>query len=125
MANPDINNPASWKKYRQGLCEGCLALCCHMPVEATAGDLVRLELISPDEIEARALKKAAKRLIKEGVVKTFRAGTGKFTLTQKTGGACVFLDKNNRCTVYEKRPETCRNFPVVSSRPGYCPHSLT
>lgn len=26
---------------------------------------------------------------------------------------CVFLDSNNRCTVYEDRPDTCREYPFL------------
>lgn len=91
-----------------------------MPVEVRAADLVRLELMSVDEAESN-LKKAAKRLIRAGYVRHFRQATGIFQLERQSGGECVFLDKNRRCTVYERRPETCRNFPKVSSRPGYCP----
>ena len=30
--------------------------------------------------------------------------------------------KTRRCTVYDKRPNTCRKHPQVGPRPGYCPH---
>jgi uncharacterized protein len=93
-----------------------------MPVEVKAQDLVRLELASQDEIEDSP-RKLAKRLQKEGVVQSYREGTGLFMFTQKVNGDCYFLDSISRlCTVYEKRPETCRRFPVtVGNRLGYCP----
>lgn len=98
-----------------------MALCCCMPTEVTAADLLKLELITADELDQTGLKRAAKRLTKEGFVQRYRAGTGKFTLQQKTGGECVFLDDKRRCTVYDKRPQTCHEFPQVSARPEFCP----
>jgi len=92
-----------------------------MPVEVKASDLVRLGLLSEDET-LTSLKKPAQRLIREGFVKSFRASTGLFMLEQKSDRSCVFLDSQRRCTVYEKRPEVCRLFPVyVGPKVGYCP----
>ncbi len=34
---------------------------------------------------------------------------------------CLYLDRKSRlCTIYDKRPDTCRNHPKVGPRPGYC-----
>ncbi|MCK5516299.1 MAG: YkgJ family cysteine cluster protein, partial [Desulfobulbaceae bacterium] len=34
---------------------------------------------------------------------------------------CLYLDqKTRRCTIYTKRPDTCRNHPQIGPRPGYC-----
>ena len=34
---------------------------------------------------------------------------------------CLYLDRKSRlCTIYEKRPDTCRNHPKIGPRPGYC-----
>jgi Fe-S-cluster containining protein len=30
--------------------------------------------------------------------------------------------KTRRCTVYDKRPNTCRLHPQVGPKPGYCPY---
>jgi Fe-S-cluster containining protein len=42
-------------------------------------------------------------------------GVGKqravMTLRHRPGGACVFLDEANRCTIYEHRPVACREHP--------------
>ena len=93
-----------------------------MPVEVRAADLVRLGIASIDEVEA-SKKKLAKRLIKEKVCLSYREGTDLFMLAQKPNGDCVFLDPLTRsCTVYERRPEVCRDFPAIGPRPGYCPH---
>jgi uncharacterized protein len=36
---------------------------------------------------------------------------GWWHLINGTGGACCFLDKENRCVVYEARPKKCRTYP--------------
>ena len=112
--------PSTWIKFRPSLCEGCSALCCHLPLEVDKHDLFQLELISEDEFNG-SLKKAAKRLQSAGLIASFRATTGLFILQQQANGACVFLGENSRCTVYEKRPRVCREFPKIGPRPGYCP----
>lgn len=115
------DQPWKWTKYRDGLCNGCNGDCCTMPVEIKAADLVRLELATEDEISISA-KKVAKRLMKEGIISSYREGTGNFMLTQKANDDCYYLDSKTRlCTVYEKRPETCREFPNIGPRPGFCP----
>lgn len=117
----DKDKPWTWVKYRQGLCNGCYGSCCTMPVEIKAEDLVRLELATEDELAASP-KKVAKRLIKEGILSSYRDGTGNFMLTQRSNDDCYFLDfKTRLCTVYEKRPEVCRQFPEIGPKPGFCP----
>lgn len=58
-----------------------------------------------------------------GVISSYREGTDLFMLTQKANGDCYFLDLKTRfCTVYDKRPSTCRNFPAIQgTRQGFCP----
>lgn len=94
-----------------------------MPVEIKLSDLIRLELVSEDEASG-SIKKLAKRLIKEGIIVSYRQGTEFFMLSQKANRDCLFLDSKARlCTVYEKRPETCRQFPAIGPRPNFCPGS--
>lgn len=102
------------------MCEGCWSGCCTLPLEVSAFDLIRLELVTEDEA-AVSLKKVAKKLMKEGFVKSFKANTGLFIMEQKYGRDCIFLSADRLCTVYEKRPEVCRQFPKIGPRPGYCP----
>jgi uncharacterized protein len=40
---------------------------------------------------------------------------------QRHGRDCIYLGADRRCTVYEKRPEVCRQFPRIGPRPGWCP----
>lgn len=119
----DKDRPSSWVKYRDGLCNACKAGCCHMPLEVNAEDLIRLNLASEDE----SPKQIAKRLLKEGVVKTYRAQTGLFLLQQRSDDSCQFLEKSAagvRCMVYENRPKVCRGFPVtIGPRVGFCPYN--
>lgn len=116
----DPQRPSTWSKYTKGMCEGCWAGCCTLPLEVSVVDLMRLELVTEDEA-CSSLKKVAKRLIKEGVVRSFNPKTQVFTLEQVGGRDCQFLDKNRLCTVYDKRPEVCRQFPKIGPRPGWCP----
>ena len=92
-----------------------------MPVEVSVGDLIRLGVLTEDEA-SRSLKVAAARLKREKIVKTFRVRSLIFVLEQRSNGDCIFLDKNRRCTVYEKRPEICRQFPKIGPKPGFCPY---
>lgn len=121
MNRPDAQRPSTWVPYRRGLCEGCWAGCCTLPVEASVNDLIRLGLATEDEAAA-SLKKIAKRLMKEGIVRQFSPRAQMFILQQRGNSDCIYLGEKDRlCTVYEKRPEVCRQFPRIGPRPGFCP----
>ena len=122
MKRPDVDRPSTWKPYRTDMCKTCWGACCTMPVEIKLSDLIRLGLATEDEA-AGSIKKLAKRLMKEGYLTSYRAGTEFFMLSQKSNNDCYFLDTKTRlCTVYDKRPDTCREFPtVVGPKVGFCP----
>ncbi len=42
------------------------------------------------------------------------------SLQAREDEACVFLE-NDRCSIYEARPQQCRDFPFTWSVPGGCP----
>lgn len=66
-------------------------------------------------------KKIAKRLKKEGIIEHFYPKKELYTLTRMANGDCLFLDTNTRrCTIYKKRPDTCRNHPQIGPRSGFC-----
>jgi Fe-S-cluster containining protein len=91
-----------------------------MPLEVRLSDLERLGLVEEGEASP---KKIAKRLGKMGIVKSYRAATGLFLLQQKADDSCPFLGEDRLCTVYEKRPDVCRGFPVtLGPRVSYCPY---
>lgn len=119
---PDKDRPSTWKKYDALNCTKCRANCCSMPVEIKTFDLIRLGIATEDEA-ANSVKKMAKRLKKDGYITSYREGTEFFMLTQRPNGDCYFLHPQTRlCTVYEKRPDTCRQFPAeVGTRVGFCP----
>ncbi len=94
-------------------CERCPAYCCSYPViRLTKADLRRLA-----KHFAISVEKAAKKFTKP------EAGGKKRILRHRTdehyGSVCRFLDRETRsCTVYEARPEICRDFPGTK-RCGY------
>jgi Fe-S-cluster containining protein len=121
--NSDKNNPSTWKKYKPEMCNTCVGTCCSMPCEMTISDLVRMEFIDEFEAEENP-KKIAKKLKKMRVIEHFNLKNQLYTLQRLSSGDCMFLDqKLRRCTVYDKRPTTCREHPIVSSRPNYCPYN--
>lgn len=94
-------------------CLKCVAYCCsytHIPV--TKRDLKRLAKfhdLSEKQAESRFTKKGDKenpRVLRHSHDEHF-------------GSACMFLDQETRnCTIYEGRPQICRDFPT-QSRCGY------
>lgn len=116
----DIDNTATWAKYRKKLCEHCAASCCSLPVEVKPSDLVRMGLMDEFELQEQ-LKQVARRLMKQHLVEHFHSKSGTFTLARMANGDCIFLEgRTRRCTIYPRRPETCRNHPQVGPRSGYC-----
>ena len=123
LAIVDVDRPDTWTKYRSGLCDGCAANCCTMPVEVKLPDLVRLDLVDPFEAQHEPAKQIAKRLTKSGLIEHFNFKNSIYTLARRASGDCLYLDAvTRRCTVYEKRPNTCRLHPQVGPRPGHCPY---
>ena len=119
----DVDRSETWSRYRAGMCDNCAANCCTMPVEVKMPDLIRLELVDAFEAEHEEPKQIAKRLSKAGLIDHFNFKNSIFTLARRASGDCQFLDaKTRRCTVYDKRPNTCRTHPQVGPRPGYCPY---
>jgi uncharacterized protein len=116
-----LDRPETWVRYREGLCQGCWAGCCRMPVEVRAPDLVRLGWADALEIEAEPAR-VARKLQKLGKIRSYRESTGLFQLAPRADGACALLDQKSLCTVYEKRPDVCRKFPKeMGNKPGFCP----
>lgn len=120
IAAADPERLETWAKYRPSLCRDCRATCCSMPAEVRIGDLIRMGLADEFERDEPA-KQIARRLEKEGVIEHFNHKREIFTLARLTNGDCIYLDQRTRlCTIYDKRPDTCRNHPQIGPRPGYC-----
>lgn len=93
-----------------------------MPLEVSIPDLIRLGLTNENET-ASDLAGLAKRLKKQKLIQSFHPRKMVFVIAQKKNKDCVFLDsKSRRCTVYENRPQICREFPRIGPRPGFCPY---
>lgn len=120
METTDVGKPSSWVKYRPSLCDDCRAHCCQLPVEVSPADLVRMGLATTDEAQG-SLKKLAKKLMKARIIQSFKSRPQLLILEQKPNGDCLFLGVDRRCTIYETRPQVCRNFPEIGPRPGFCP----
>lgn len=107
-------------RYRNGLCGDCRATCCTMPVEVRLDDLVRLGVV--DEFErGEPIRLIARRLEKARIVDHFNHKQEVFTLARRASGDCLYLHaQTRRCTVYERRPTTCRQHPQIGPRPGHC-----
>jgi uncharacterized protein len=118
----DKDRPETWVKYKDSLCDGCIGTCCTMPVEVKIEDLLKLGAISEDDFFITR-RKLAQRLKKEGLILSYRESTELFMIKSKANGDCYYLDSKSRlCTVYDKRPEMCRNFPTrAGNRLGFCP----
>jgi len=93
-----------------------------MPVEVSIEDLARMGAVTPFETD-EPTKKLAKKLKQDGVVERFSSKNDIFTLVRLANGDCLYLDPvSRRCTIYDRRPDTCRNHPLVGPRPGFCPY---
>jgi Fe-S-cluster containining protein len=122
MQRRDPQRPSTWVPYKKGMCDGCWSGCCTLPVEVSAADLIRLELITEEEA-AISLKEVGKKLSKQGILQDYKLKEQLFILEQRYGRDCIFLSEDRLCTVYEKRPEVCRQFPKIGPKPGFCPQS--
>lgn len=81
-----------------------------------------MELVDPFDAQGR-LKRIARKLKQQGVIEHYNLSQGKFTLARRPNLDCIFLEAQSRiCTIYDKRPEICRNHPAIGPKPGYCPY---
>lgn len=116
----DVDEISTWTKHRQRLCSTCRANCCTMPVEVKIPDLVRMDAITAFEAD-EPIKKIAKRLKKDGVIEHLYFKEQIFMLVRFANKDCRYLHPSSRkCTIYNKRPDTCRNHPRIGPRPGFC-----
>jgi uncharacterized protein len=80
-------------------CTRCGACCRDNDVVLGAGDVQRLAESGQNALRARRL---------------VRYHAGKLRLALAPSGACVFLQGDRSCAVYEARPAACRAFPMGS-----------
>lgn len=122
IALVDIDDTSTWPRYKSGMCNDCVANCCRMPVEATMDDLIRMEVVTPFEAGEK-MRRVVRKLKKEGIIEGYNPSRVMFTLARRPNSDCIFLDpQSRRCTIYEKRPDICRNHPQIGPRPNHCPY---
>jgi len=116
----ELDRIDTWIRYESNMCHSCASSCCTMPVEVRFNDLLRMGLVEEFE-RSEPRKSIAKRLQKEGIVERYNQKSEIFTLVRMANNDCLYLDRKTRlCTIYDMRPDTCRNHPKVGPRPGYC-----
>ncbi len=108
-----------WVRYKKELCANCEASCCYLPVEVDAEDLVKMEFYDPFFLELTD-KEQIKEASHHPDILRYNSKTHKYTLKQRSNGACLYLDQNKKCIIYPKRPKTCANHPIIGPRAGYC-----
>jgi Fe-S-cluster containining protein len=92
--------------YFSGQCDQCRphcgAICC-----------TGYGFVSLTEDEARSgryLYKEASDACKCTTCERMRQMGVKYTLLKQADGSCMYLDGERRCSIYNDRPETCRNY---------------
>jgi uncharacterized protein len=120
IVGADLDRTDTWIKYERTMCGSCVSSCCTMPVEVRFNDLLRIGLVQEFE-RSEPRKDIAKRLQKEGIVERYNQKQEIFTLVRMGNNDCLYLDRKSRlCTIYDLRPDTCRNHPKIGPRPGFC-----
>lgn len=79
----------------RNLCASCGAECCDVSTPFSKDDLARI-------------KKKSKKLLRG--VKVVPGKADSFSLHRRGNTQCVFLDANKRCTIYDIRPQICKDF---------------
>ena len=102
------STPATVNKALKYDCDKCIAYCCSIydRVQVTSRDIRRLAAhfrVAPEVATQRYTKVFGKeRILRRKADRLF-------------GQACTFLDQDTRkCTIYNARPLTCREFPTNS-----------
>jgi len=129
---------ADWRRYLNFRCTGCGNCCRDTRVMISDSDIRRImdgtgksfdefaRFLKEDEI---TLDKRSPWWVRFGLRRRIIA------LRWKKDSSCVFLDADNRCTIYEHRPLACREHPfdvtltesggverISLSRIVKCPH---
>ncbi|MCP5464628.1 MAG: YkgJ family cysteine cluster protein [Deltaproteobacteria bacterium] len=102
------------KKMLKVQCEGCGGCCIDTIVPVTDSDVKRLTKHTKMKADQIVRLYDSTDIAYEsdwGAWIDFNYGKRLMGL-KKRNGRCQFLDKNNRCTVYNARPATCRTFPL-------------
>ncbi len=117
----NVDDTATWQRYKKGLCDDCVGSCCTLAVDVKISDLVRMKVVNEFEAEHEAPKQIAKSLAKQGIIEHFNFKTSTFTLTRLSNNDCLYLEPvTRRCSIYDKRPTTCRQHPQIGPKANFC-----
>jgi Fe-S-cluster containining protein len=103
----------NWRKYLQFRCTGCGNCCRDTVVLLTDTDVHRITDATGKKVEEFV------RFFGEGEVEMGKRDPMWVRFSRRRAamglkwkkGHCIFLDDDNRCTIYEHRPVTCREHP--------------
>lgn len=104
-----------WRKYLGFRCTGCGNCCRRTVVMLTDADVGRIIAGTGERAEdfVRFVSEAEAQIEQRSPFWVrFDGARGVMALRHRAGGACVFLDDDDRCTIYEHRPVTCREHPL-------------
>jgi uncharacterized protein len=87
-------------------CRACANCCKVAETNITERDVARL---------AKAMRLTVKQVI--ATYTTMSAQEEDETILRRNEHGCIFLDGND-CTIYDVRPDTCRDFPHLVRGPG-------
>lgn len=94
--------------------KGC-AYCCHIPVNVTLTEVALIKEYM--EENGTVLSEAQKERAR------FQARVSDKVRMTSDKSACIFLDDNNACSIYEVRPFKCRSHYVVND-PALCNYKV-
>lgn len=96
--------------YFSGDCDTCRPFCAAVCCRGYS-------FVSLTEEEAKSGKYIYKKAGAEcgcDLCNSMRAAGLQYVLRKRPDGACIHLDGSGRCSIYENRPETCRNYSCVN-----------
>jgi len=92
--------------YEQISCKAGCSACCHQQIDITESEAILLASLIENgvKIDFKKLEEQA----------AFNGDEDDWWRLPKEKNACIFLDENKNCKVYENRPLACRKYFVVS-----------
>lgn len=112
-----MNRKERIQKWQRVSCTGCARCCKETIVPVTDADVKRLVKATGQSAQ-EIIRFADKHEIdyEPDAEAWIRLNYGRRSMVlRKKNDRCLFLDDNNRCTVYAHRPMTCRTFPLQVS----------
>jgi Fe-S-cluster containining protein len=119
IAAAEIDRLDTWAKYSAPMCGSCISSCCTLPVEVKIKDLIRIGVV--DEFERGDRRRTSPSACRRKASSSASTRSRDLHPAAHEQQRCLYLDRKSRlCTIYDKRPDTCRNHPKIGPRPGYC-----